>query len=204
MRQVASHQLVDFSRIYEDDVELITVRRASDGSLSSQSARLLEAGQVIQARWEQPAGDINAALTGLSGCADPSWQQAMGSEIALAGELLSELLGCDRVGVRVTSLRAPMCPRFHVDQVPCRLLMTITGPGTEWIACDEVDRALLANRTIEAPPLRAGAGIRQLTTTAWSLLKGGTWTDRFGGVVHRSPHSRAPRLLVSMDPITAH
>lgn len=51
------------------------------------------------------------------------------------------------------------------------------------------------------PPLRAGALLHHLDIGAWSLLKGATWDPLFRGVVHRSPHRKAPRLLVSLDPI---
>ena len=37
------------------------------------------------------------------------------------------------VDIRVSHLRASMCPRFHVDMVPTRLITTLTEPGTEWI-----------------------------------------------------------------------
>ena len=37
------------------------------------------------------------------------------------------------VDIRVSHLRASMCPRFHGDMVPTRLITTLTEPGTEWI-----------------------------------------------------------------------
>ncbi|MFP3589632.1 DUF1826 domain-containing protein, partial [Paraburkholderia sp. SIMBA_055] len=43
------------------------------------------------------------------------------------------LVGARRIGLRLRVLNAPMCPRFHVDNVPLRLLTTYVGPGSEWL-----------------------------------------------------------------------
>jgi hypothetical protein len=77
-------------------------------------------------------------------------------EIDEAVALLTDLLDCSNVGVRVATLDGPMCPKFHTDMVPCRLLITLEGPGTEWIAHDEVDFERFADRTVEQPAVRAG------------------------------------------------
>jgi len=37
-------------------------------------------------------------------------------------------------GTRITTLDRAMCPRFHVDRVPVRLIVTWGGPGTQWLA----------------------------------------------------------------------
>lgn len=203
MRHLSSDKLGDFAAIYENDVELVSVARPGSDSLETLCNQLFATHQIVQMRWEQAAGDPDATFSALSKSIDPDRLGALSEEITLASDVLSELLDCERVGIRVTTLRAPMCPRFHVDRVPCRLLATINGPGTEWIPSDEVDRALLADRDRDAPPVRAGGGVRQLATGSWSLLKGGAWDERYGGVVHRSPHQDSDRLLVSLDPLFA-
>lgn len=38
-----------------------------------------------------------------------------------------------RAGLRLTVLDRAMCPRFHVDRVPCRLVTTYLGAATEWL-----------------------------------------------------------------------
>lgn len=59
--------------------------------------------------------------------------------------------------VELITLRKPMCPRFHQDQVPCRLLITLAGPATEWIPSAQVDRICLKDRTTQTDPLLPGA-----------------------------------------------
>ncbi|MEM6709971.1 MAG: DUF1826 domain-containing protein, partial [Pseudomonadota bacterium] len=126
---------------------------------------------------------------------------ALCTELELASDVLTELLGCARIGFRVVTLNRPMCPRFHVDQVQARLLITIRGPGTEWIPSNHVDRSAFADRNNQQPPIQTGERIKQFEAGHWALLKGGAWNDDFRGVVHRSPQSDRPRLLVSVDPI---
>ena len=191
----------DFAAIYDEDVELVSVGRPPSGALDALAEHLFASHRTVETQWEQGARDAEAPLAALARSIDADWLGALSEEIALASGMLGELVGCGRVGIRVTTLRRPMCPRFHVDHVPCRMLVTIRGPGTEWIANGDVDRGLLAARDTDAPPIRPGADIRRLPTRSWSLLKGGAWDRRFGGVVHRSPHGTHERLLLSFDPV---
>ena len=201
MQCLLSDRTGDFAAIYDEDIELVSVARPPSGSLDAFAEHLFASRQSVQTQWEQAARDPDAPLAALSRSIDADWLGALSEEIALAGDMLSELVGCERIGIRVTTLRRPMCPRFHVDHIPCRMLVTIRGPGTEWIANGDVDQALLAARDTDAPPVRRGGDIRCLPTRNWSLLKGGAWDQRFNGVVHRSPHGTGERLLVSFDPL---
>lgn len=204
MHCLLSDRTGDFAAIYDEDVELVSVARPASASIDALAERLFASRQDVQAQWEQAAGDADASLAALSMLQlDADWLGALGEEITLASDMLGELVGCKRIGIRVTTLRRPMCPRFHVDHIPCRMLVTIGGPGTEWIASDDVDRALLAARDTDAPPIRRGGEIKRLAARNWSLLKGGAWDDRFVGVVHRSPHGTSERLLLSFDPLFA-
>ncbi|MYE86032.1 MAG: DUF1826 domain-containing protein [Gammaproteobacteria bacterium] len=201
MRHLLSDQTGDFAAIYDEDVELVSVARPAAAPLEALAEQWSASRQVVQAQWEQAAGDLDAPSAALSMSIDTDRLGALSEEITHASGMLSELLGCERVGIRVTTLRGPMCPRFHADQVPCRMLVTIRGPGTEWIPSDDVNRALLASRHTDAPPIRDGGDIKHLATGNWSLLKGGAWDGQFGGVVHRSPHGAGERLLLSLDPV---
>ena len=196
-----SDRIGDFAAIYDEGVELVSVSRPASGSLDALAEHLFASRQDVRIEWEQAARDADAPMAALSMSIDAGCLGALCEEITLASDMLSELVGCERIGIRVTTLRRPMCPRFHVDHIPCRMLVTIGGPGTEWIASGDVDHALLADRDTAVPPVRRGGDIRRLATRNWSLLKGGTWDGRFGGVVHRSPHETVERLLLSFDPI---
>ncbi len=201
MRQVISGQLGDFAAIYDEDVEIVSVARPQASTCEALSRRLIRSRQVPRLRWVQPADDPEAPASQLPATIDADVHSALLDQIAEASEMLGELMGCERVGVRLDTLSAPMCPRFHVDRIPCRMLITLSGVGTEWIPNSDVDWAVFADLETTAPPIQANRQIQQLTTGHWSLLKGGAWNDCFSGVVHRSPHEAGERLLLSLDPV---
>lgn len=201
MRHLSSNRLGDFAAIYEEDVELVSVARPPSASLDRLAEHLFARRQVVHAQWEQAPDDKGTAVSMLTTTIEHEGAQTLSAAVVEAAEMLSELLGCAQLGIRVTTLHGPMCPRFHVDQVPCRLLFTVSGPGTEWIPNQEVDWGLFADRSTDTPPLRAAGDIQRLATGSWSLLKGGSWVDGYDGVVHRSPHEDQARLLVSLVPL---
>jgi hypothetical protein len=200
-RYISSSKIADFSEIFAPDVELISISRSEVGEIGDMATNLIEPKRKLEVRWEQRTCSESTLLDSLAPRLHQDFLHAINAEIKLACEVLDMLLGCKRVGVRVATLRAPMCPRFHVDQVPCRMLITFTGRGTEWIASDEVDRSLFAERGNDKPPINATGSVKSMTAGSWNLLKGSTWDDKFFGVVHRSPLKTQDRLLLSLDPI---
>ena len=201
MRQVVSGQLGDFAAIYDEDVEIVSVARPQASACEALSKRLIRSRQVPQLRWVQAADDPEAPAKELPATIDADVHAALRDQITEASEILGELMDCARVGVRLETLSAPMCPRFHADHVPCRMLITLSGVGTEWIPNGDVDWDVFADLETAAPPVQANGQIRRLTRGHWSLLKGGAWHDGFGGVVHRSPHGVGERLLLALDPV---
>ena len=202
MQQIISDQIADFTAIYDEEVELVNVSRPKSEQLENLADQLFASRRVLELRWQQDALDPGPAERELQTSLDNGDSvAALAREIAFVNEVLHELLGCKEIGVRVTTLNSPMCPRFHIDAVVCRMLITVSGPGTEWIACNDVDRGVLADRSSDVTPIRDGGEVKQFSSGSMSLLKGGTWQRGFDGVVHRSPHDREQRLLLSFDPI---
>ena len=201
MRQVTGGQLGDFAAIYDDDVEVVSVARPKAATHEAHARRLISSRHVPQLRWVQAADDREAPPNELPATIDADVRSALVDQIAEASEMFGELMGCERVGVRLETLSAPMCPRFHADHVLCRMLITLSGAGTEWIPNSDVDWDVFANLETVAPPVQANRQVQQLTTGHWSLLKGGAWTDGFRGVVHRSPHGVGERVLLALDPV---
>ncbi len=202
MKHLTSDQLADFSAIYEDDVELVSVSGRPLEAFGDLSRWLNASRRELRAQWVQTVAGADESATAMASVVDAPMFAELSRELLGPVEVLSELLGCEAVGIRAATLRGPMCPRFHRDHVPCRLLITVDGDATEWISHDEVDEAALADRDNQAPPVITGKEIRQLATGSWSLLKGGAWDPEISsGVVHRSPSQHAPRLLLSFDPL---
>ena len=201
MRSVSSDELAAFASIHDEAVELVSVQRPLASQCEPLARRLIDSRQAPHLRWVQPAGDCDAAAAALPPAVDHDVRAMLAGQVAEAGVVLGELMGCREVKVRMETLSAPMCPRFHVDHLPCRLLITLSGAGTEWISNGDVDWAVFADPDAMAPPVKADGQVYQLDTGHWSLLKGGAWTDAFSGVVHRSPHGDGERLLLSLDPV---
>ena len=201
MRQIVSDQLGDFAKIYDEDVELVSVRRSKERTCEALAKRLVRSRQVPRLRWVQAADDLEAPAKMLPSTIDVEVRTALRDQIAEASEMLGELIQLEQVGIRLETLSKPMCPRFHVDNVPCRMLITLSGLGTEWIPNGDVDWTVFADRETTAAPVHAYGQIQQLITGNWSLLKGGAWNDGFRGVVHRSPHNVGERLLLSLEPV---
>ena len=117
------------------------------------------------------------------------------------------LFDVNQVGLRLVSLNHAMCPRFHVDNVPCRLLTTYCGNGTEWLNHDCVNREKLGPRSNGVPDDRSGlfknnSDIQELCAGEIALLKGESWVgNESAGLVHRSPSLKTneSRLLLSVD-----
>lgn len=92
-----------------------------------------------------------------------------------------------------------MCPRFHVDHVPVRLITTYSGIGSQWLREGVMDRRQLGKP--EAEPLQDSL-IEQISSGDVALFKGEKWHGNEGfGLIHRSPQA-APgerRLILTLD-----
>ncbi len=112
--------------------------------------------------------------------------------------LFADLFETERVGARLTLSNKPMCPRFHVDDVVCRLVVTFSGTASEFLANDDVRRRLLGAK--ESAVERAGAQVHSLEPLEVGLFKGEAWPENRGnGVVHRSPPGDGRRLVMTLD-----
>ncbi|MCG7532491.1 DUF1826 domain-containing protein [Psychrobium sp. MM17-31] len=135
----------------------------------------------------------------------------MGAELHQDIAQLVDMFCClfeqKRAGVRLTVLDRAMCPRFHVDRIPCRLVTTYNGIATQWLNHDDVNRDKLGAKSQGLPDedsglISADTTINQLTTGDVALLKGEYWSEEEGfGLVHRSPAVAAgeKRLLLTID-----
>jgi hypothetical protein len=114
--------------------------------------------------------------------------------------------------LKLTTIDQVMCPRFHVDNVPCRLVSTYVGQSTQWLPDQVVDRRKLGRGNNGLPDELSGiyrhvGDIQQLTSGDVALLKGAQWKgNEHSGLVHRSPTPKPgeTRLLLSLDFISKH
>lgn len=132
---------------------------------------------------------------------------ALCKDIALLVEMFCCLFDLKRAGLRLKILDKPMCPRFHVDKIPCRLVITYQGVATQWLNHSDVERSKLGTGNLGKPDEESGLfkslnNINQLQQGDVALLKGEYWDENEGaGLVHRSPPVAAneQRLLLTLD-----
>ena len=133
--------------------------------------------------------------------------QAFCKDISELVEMFCVLFDAERVGLRLTVLDTAMCPRFHVDRVPCRLVCTYYGVTSEWLPHDLVDRSKLGKGNNGQPDAESGLfqseeNINRLKTGDVAILKGELWEgNENAGLVHRSPQvpTGDKRFLLTLD-----
>ena len=150
-------------------------------------ARTLEIGKDGEVPALDGIASAYADLLGYEGfIADLSW---------LIGAYAC-LLDARRGGLRLRVLEGAMCPRFHVDHGPLRLITTYAGPASEWLEEGVINRRRLAQEEVD--PVH----VQRLACGDVALLKGEKWLGNEGsGLVHRSPSpvNGERRLILTLD-----
>ena len=126
----------------------------------------------------------------------------LSEDIAQLVEMFCCLFDLEDVGLRLTALDSAMCPSFHVDKVPCRLVTTYHGVASEWIADIDANRNLMGQTDPQSKLIKSTEDIRQLNQGDVALLKGELWQGNEGyGLIHRSPQlvDNSLRLLLTLD-----
>lgn len=137
-----------------------------------------------------------------------SGKQAAIDDIFLLSDMLTCLFDCDSVGMRLAPLKKAMCPRFHVDNIPVRLVNTYLGQGTEWLPLEALlddgnDDANHSHKTTFGARFDPHH-IQQMRAFDVALLKGKAWEK--GGneaAIHRScgVAENEKRVLLTLDPM---
>ncbi|MGI9295140.1 MAG: DUF1826 domain-containing protein [Pseudomonadales bacterium] len=191
--------------IYRDDCNVVTWRRKLSPELRLEVAAFLQTHKSFQTSMslspESAQSSIHRALGGNESLS------SLSADIAELVDMFCWLFEVERVGLRMTALEQPMCPRFHVDHVPCRLITTYQGPATEWLPHNCVARSKLGSGSGGMPDESSGlfqnpGDIQRAHAGDVLLLKGERWEGNEGaGLVHRSPSIPAGdrRLLLTLD-----
>ena len=147
------------------------------------------------------------ALSSISEALGTTTRSELSKNIAELVDMFCCLFELKRTGLRLAALNRAMCPRFHVDRVPCRLITTYQGVATEWLPHQVVDRSKLGlgsngQSDLDSGLFRHQRDIQQLNCGDVALLKGELWEgNENAGLVHRSPAVPAgkSRLLLTLD-----
>lgn len=201
---VAGDSAEIFGDIYRADVNMAVWQRAVSPALSAECDALLKEGRFRGCSLSLPTSQLSTLSE-----AEPvlTAYPALSSDIQLLADMFSLLFELDAVGLRLTPLSGKMCPKFHTDNVACRLVTSYSGPGTQWLPHHCVDRSKLGAGSrglsdADSGLYPAASDINTLQTHHVALLKGENWEGNEGaGLVHRSP-AVAPgqqRLLLTLD-----
>ena len=192
------------SDIYKQETNIVVWQRNLSQKIATAVDQLLAARAEFKASMTVTPQTTITALEDFFGNAN---QLDLCEDIAEVVDMYCYLFDLKRVGLRLTTLDRAMCPRFHVDKVPCRLLTTYQGIATEWLPHQVVNREKLGQGSDGLPDHQSGLfthedNIQQLTCGDIALLKGERWEgNENAGLVHRSPmlNSDQTRLLLTLD-----
>ncbi len=201
---ISNHPSI-FTDIFEDDTNIAIWQRDLSVDIESCVDKFLESHNNFQASLiASPEKIFNKLIDTESELINA---KALCKDIAELVEMFCLLLDFEQVGLRLAVLDRAMCPRFHVDMVPSRLVCTYHGVASEWLPHDKIDRSKLGrgnNGLVdeESGIFQSTQDINQLKVGDVAILKGELWQGNAGaGLVHRSPQVPAGknRLLLTLD-----
>lgn len=190
-------------RIFEKHVNIAIFQRTLPADIAVSANAQCQTNRDWQYSW---LGDPTQALKEdlCHKLPEPSAGQALVDDIVSIAQATAYLFDTDTVGIRLRLLTAAMCPRFHCDNLPVRLVATYTGPGSEWLPEHAVNREGLGAPTPHRPEIvRDSQAIQRMAAGDIALIKGSGWVGcEEHGLVHRSPtlHKGQKRLLLTIDP----
>ncbi|MFT6287117.1 MAG: hypothetical protein ACJA09_001870 [Alcanivorax sp.] len=193
-----------FTDIYLEETNIVIWRRQLSDTLKHSVDAFLKSNPTFQATM---AVTPDSVLSSLSKSLGDTAQLELTENIAELADMFCCLFDLKRVGLRLTALDRAMCPKFHVDKIPCRLVTTFQGVGTEWLPHQGVNREKLGAGSNGKSDDQSGLykiphDIQQLNCGEVALLKGEAWIgNENAGLVHRSPAltTGEHRLLLTFD-----
>lgn len=204
-RAVEGENPTIFTDIFQEETNIAIWQRELAGEFTQAADEVVEAQPNLQLSFTAAPQDAQEAVKDALGTSQAVL--VLSDDIALLVDMFCYLFELKRAGVRLTALDRAMCPRFHVDRVPCRLVTTYRGISTEWLPQHLVDRSKLGAGSQGRPDEQSGlfnstGDIQQLCQGDVALLKGELWDGNEGaGLVHRSPAitQNQRRLLLTLD-----
>lgn len=204
-RYIADDNIDVLTRLYDENINLAVYKRDVTAEISSYVETFLKCEDTFSLVQVVELDEIQDKLNAL--LPDYNFKESFVSDLYNICDMFAVLFDLKEVGLRLSILEHAMCPRFHVDHIPCRLLTTYGGVGTEWLSEDNLDRNKLGRGSKGMPDDASGIYtdvklINKVGSWDIALLKGEAWINNAGkGIVHRSPEisKTSPRLLLSLD-----
>lgn len=183
-RQLQADEVSILTHIYDADVNLAVWQRKLSQQVSGYASWLLSQAQPCA--WQEVVARSNTSQRGHELLPEHKHKDGFVADLAEITEMFCCLFELEAVGLRLRVLDKAMCPKFHTDRVPCRLITTYSGAGTQW----------------RNPQYSSDCDVQQINDGEIALLKGDAWQGNEGqGLVHRSPAlpAQQKRLLLTLD-----
>ena len=192
------------TNIYQKDTNIVIWQRQLSPALQNSVNAFLQSQPDFQASMTVTPQTVLSSIAEVMG---GDGQSELSENIAELVDIFCCLFDLRRTGLRLTALNRAMCPKFHVDRVPCRLVTTYQGVATEWLPHKSVNREKLGMGSQGKPDSESGLyqcrqDIQKLGCGDVALLKGELWEgNENAGLVHRSPavSVNQHRLLLTLD-----
>ncbi|HDZ48601.1 hypothetical protein LCGC14_0037500 [marine sediment metagenome] len=190
-------------RIFEQEINIAIMCRRLPADVAMSVAAQCRTDRAWQFAWlgkpdQSLSDDLRKRLP------QPAAAEALIDDITSVAEATAYLFNTETVGIRLRLLNAAMCPRFHCDNLPVRLVTTYMGPGSEWLPEYAINRAGLGAPHPHRPEIIKEVGaIQRMSVGDIALIKGSGWEGNEDyGLVHRSPALKEgeKRLLLTIDP----
>jgi len=193
------------SDIYREDTNIVIWQRNLSNQLTAAVSEFLQTNATKAAVLAVTPQNTHDVLKDTFG--ESEALTTLSDDIALLVDMFCCLFDLKQAGLRLTILDRAMCPRFHFDRIPCRLVTTYQGIATQWLNHAVVDRSKLGSGNQGKSDEQSGLfnnleDINHLSEGDVALLKGENWDETEGaGLVHRSPPVSAGerRLLLTLD-----
>jgi hypothetical protein len=193
------------SDIYREDTNIVIWQRNLSNKLTAAVSDFLQRNATKAAVLAVTPQSTHEVLKDTFG--ESEALTALSDDIALLVDMFCCLFDLKQAGLRLTILDRAMCPRFHFDRIPCRLVTTYQGIATQWLNHAVVDRSKLGAGNQGKSDEESGLfnnleDINRLSEGDVALLKGENWNETQGaGLIHRSPPVSAGerRLLLTLD-----
>jgi hypothetical protein len=191
--------------IYQEDTNMVVWKRNLANNLEQAADAIIESQPTLEELLVVSPEEAFESVKKLLGGSPEA--ELLAEDIANLVDMFCCLFDLKRGALRMTVLDRAMCPRFHVDRVPCRLVTTYQGIATEWLPHNVADRSKLGTGNMGKPDELSGlfdniSDIQQLKSGDVGLMKGELWHNNEGaGLIHRSPQvpNNTRRLVLTLD-----
>jgi hypothetical protein len=191
--------------IYQEDTNMVIWKRVLAKNIDQAADTIIESQPSLEELLVVSPEEAFDAIKKVLGSSPEA--ELLAEDIAQLVDMFCCLFDLKRGALRMTVLDRAMCPRFHVDRVPCRLVTTYQGIATEWLPHNIADRSKLGTGNMGKPDELSGlfehiSDIQQLKSGDVGLMKGELWHNNEGaGLIHRSPQvpDNTRRLVLTLD-----